>query len=305
MADKNEINPAVIPLDNLDAILAKEDPEFAKSVSEIKVDNNPEVEIETLNVDADDMQLEGDFEEQGSKPTKPLSRVSLTLKKIREGLYARKLRFQARLKMFRLAAFEFLKTQPKRIFVNAVARMTALAQLVQQLIGWLTRLSLKQKLMMVGSGVCLVGAFFALRVQLPSFDEPLLSSLSEIADHVYTFNSNADLVNLYQAFPQPQVEVLFDKMVVNLKRVTGNDNPMGAFEFYVAVDSKEAAIEIRDRQKQLSDAVQRSIESATYAELNGPTGSERLKTLIKDEVNRSLTQGWVKSVYLKTLILKP
>ncbi len=82
-------------------------------------------------------------------------------------------------------------------------------------------------------------------------------------------------------------------------------NPMGAFEFYVVMDSQDAALEVQARQKELHDRLQRAIEDQTYADLISPLGKKRVKDLLRNELNGVLTQGWVKDVLIKTMVLKP
>jgi flagellar basal body-associated protein FliL len=94
-------------------------------------------------------------------------------------------------------------------------------------------------------------------------------------------------------------------MKVNLRRTAENPNPMGAFEVIVQVDSKDTAIELRDREVELNDHLQRVFEEETFSDLETEIGKARLKTSLKRELNQKLTQGWVKDISFKTFVLKP
>ena len=80
---------------------------------------------------------------------------------------------------------------------------------------------------------------------------------------------------------------------------------MGMFEFFVELDSKDTAIEIKSREKELLDILQRTIEGESYNVLQGESGKIRLKSLIRSELNEVLNQGWVKEVYFSNIVLKP
>ncbi len=90
-----------------------------------------------------------------------------------------------------------------------------------------------------------------------------------------------------------------------MKRPKENENPMGAFEIIVLLDSKDTAIEVRDREVELHDALQRVFEDESYGELESESGKGRLKSRLKRELNAKLTQGWVKDVTFKHFIIKP
>ncbi|MCB0362097.1 MAG: flagellar basal body-associated FliL family protein, partial [Bdellovibrionales bacterium] len=114
-----------------------------------------------------------------------------------------------------------------------------------------------------------------------------------------------DVVLLDDAFPQPHYTVLLNKIVLNLRRTSGHPNPMATFMFYVRVDSTETAIEIKDRQVELLDYVQRALEEMSYEEVNGPGGRLSIKAKTRAEINRVLNQGRVLDVLIEMMITKP
>lgn len=80
---------------------------------------------------------------------------------------------------------------------------------------------------------------------------------------------------------------------------------MGAFEVVVKVDSRDSAIEVRDREVEFFDLVQRVFEAETYPDLSSKPGKIKLKARLKREMNEILSQGWVQEVSFKTFVLKP
>jgi flagellar basal body-associated protein FliL len=132
-----------------------------------------------------------------------------------------------------------------------------------------------------------------------------LKSLEHHADNVETYETAAGAESFYAAFPQEVHEFLFKKMKVNLRRTSENPNPMGAFEVVVGVDSQDTAVELRDREVEFHDMLQRLFEEELVTELDSETGKKILKGRVRKELNGKLTQGWIKEVHFKSFVLKP
>ncbi|MEO0337246.1 MAG: flagellar basal body-associated FliL family protein, partial [Pseudomonadota bacterium] len=137
-------------------------------------------------------------------------------------------------------------------------------------------------------------------------DRKMLPSLAQVADQSWSYNIKSETTPFLTAFPQPRHSFLFKKVVVNLrKRVSSLSEAMGAFEFFVEVYSKDAARELKGREVQLRDLIQRTAEQFTYESLQSEKGKERLKERIRSELNKELAQGWVKAVFIKFMVTKP
>ena len=131
-----------------------------------------------------------------------------------------------------------------------------------------------------------------------------LSSLESLADKVYDFDLS-EVLRFDAIFPPQTFSILIEKVVVNLKPGGIHLNPMGVFQIYLKVDSKKTAIQLRNMRQNVSDKIQREIEGLTYDEVTQSGGKEYLKSLIRENVNKILTQGHVQEVYFKTIIIKP
>ncbi|MEZ4872168.1 MAG: flagellar basal body-associated FliL family protein [Bdellovibrionales bacterium] len=142
-------------------------------------------------------------------------------------------------------------------------------------------------------------------IWLPILKDKPVTSFYGKAQYVGTFSSPPTLQMYHNAFPQPEYTLLLKHMVVSLKRATFETTPMAAFEFFLNLDSQDTAIEVKDREPQVLDAIQRIIEGYTYEELSTFQGLKDMKRDIRKEVNSMLNFGLVRDVYIKTKVLKP
>jgi flagellar basal body-associated protein FliL len=281
-------------VDSVDQILNAEDPEFAKGLGALRVETvDPLEAIESLtNLEEDSLPLD----------------PHLDMKPARGPRFLNRLKTQIQLKWIDLKLV--LRTLPKELLNYSLIQLRGLAQQLGLVIRNWRALSVWQKSIMICAGILAVAAIRLVEMNLrgqwiPSWRTEFLSNYEAVADKVIEFQPS-DLVLLRTALPQPEFQVLLDKFVVNLKRRPGViENPMGTFEMYIGVDSKDAAIEIRARQKELIDRVSRAVEDLTYPEATGELGSEKIKTVVKDALNKELSQGFVTRVYFRTNITKP
>lgn len=139
---------------------------------------------------------------------------------------------------------------------------------------------------------------------LPSLFLDYTGDLGLIANRVRGYDDQEQIL-LSDAFPQPFFTVLLEKIVLNLRKTSEHQNPMGAFKFYVRVDSQETAVEVKDRQIELLDSMQRALEELTYEEANGPGGKTTIKSLVRNEINRVLSQGRALEIDIEMMITKP
>lgn len=141
---------------------------------------------------------------------------------------------------------------------------------------------------------------------LPGFEIKFVPTVAADADHAWTIGENEEWDDFYSPLRHPEHVVLLDKVVVNLRRSESSDeNPMGYFEFYLELSSHDAAVEVSDRKAEVSDAVQRTAEAISYDEIITAAGKNKLKLVIRKNVNNILTQGRVRKVFYKSVILKP
>ena len=146
-------------------------------------------------------------------------------------------------------------------------------------------------------------------VWIPTLEEPVITSLSQVADAIHELESVATqgekAESFFTAFPRSPDLFLFDKFKVNLKPGPDHPNPMGAFEVVLELDSHDSAVEMQERQVEFHDLIQRDFESQTYPSMLTESGKKALKELIKSDLSQKLSQGWVEDVHFQTFILKP
>ncbi len=140
---------------------------------------------------------------------------------------------------------------------------------------------------------------------LPSMETEFLTSFAKVADEAFEYSPDEPLEEFNSPLRNPEFMIETEKVVVNLRRSEEHPNPMGFFEFYVEGTTQEAAMEMNDRSHEATDVVQRSIEEMTYDELVTPAGKNKLKTLIRKQLNSMLTKGRVRKIFIKSIVLKP
>lgn len=292
-----------ISLEDIDRILESEDPEFAKSLEDVRsVENASDVTIDASAIDESLAGEENDEKPAGGKATFK-TRIRLALQGFRR-------RLKQRLIQAARDGFVFLKTRPIEFLLYALSVTRVLIkESMVPIRAFQSASQLKRITALVLIAICLASVWVLLAnfkgTWLPQISEPILSSFESVADHVETFQPKEEGESFYSAFPQELHEFLFPKMKVNLRRTPDSPNPMGAFEVVVVLDSKDTAIEVSDREVEFFDLLQRVFEEESFADLESKLGKARLKSHLKRELNQKLTQGWAKDISFKSFILKP
>lgn len=294
-----------ISLENIDALLESEDPEFSKQLKDVaSVAPAADVVIET-STEA----VELDPSEQiDAAPTTFKGKAKLWLKNRIQALIGR---MKTGLAVAARELLIFLKTRPKEFLLFSFAMFKILLKSLWIPIKAFQAASGTKKLailtfLLLGTAAIAVGfANFKKGIWIPQINEPILNSLEDHATGVEDYTPSQQDESFYSAFPQERHEYLFNKFKVNLSRNSEHPNPMGAFEIIVLLDSRDTAIEVGDRRVEFFDLMQRALEEETFESLETEIGKSRLKSKLKRELNQKLTQGWVKDISFKTFILKP
>ncbi len=295
-----------IPLEDIDRLLESEDPEFAKSLEEVRaVTPDQDVSIEASTTDESEA-----IESDEKLAEKPESRISRLKSRIRMRWMSFRNRMRERASQFGRDAIVFLKTRPKEFLLFSIVTIKALAKQSKVPFVAFKNATKAQRIGVLVLVALMAGASWVLihnlkGVWVPSINEPILHSFESNSSEVFEFDPKEPGESFYSAFPQEQHEFLFGKMKLNLKQSPEHPLPMGAFEIIVGLDSADTSIEVRDREVELSDLIQRVFEEETFGDLSTEFGKTRLKSRIKRELNEKLTQGWVKEVHFQTFILKP
>lgn len=135
---------------------------------------------------------------------------------------------------------------------------------------------------------------------------PYLSTFETVADNKFNYASDGKVIRYSNDLLLPQHVVLINKIVVNVRPgKLSTANPMIAFDLYVRTDTNEASIEIKEREKQIQDHLQRFCEDLNYDQIQTEEGKQAWKNRMKRELNLVLNNGKVKEIFFKTLLIKP
>ena len=309
----------VISLDNINAILAEEAPEFAGEMSELEKSGS---EFQTSDQSGMGVDVDVDLSKETLKAKKDRALKKLFsnpvfkfISRLYCGVQNLFWRIVLWFKRQALSGFEvskaFAKQAPRTAFEYIKFSLSKFLTWKKS-VTWQYSQKTKGEKLLIWSFVFIAGAtsyliYFTMKQDWMSLGEKsLIPSLATVADQSWSYNIKSETTPFLMAFPQPRHSFLFSKIVVHLKkRVSSLNEAMGAFEFFVEVDSKDAARELKGREVQLRDLIQRTAEQFTYESLQSEKGKERLKERIRAELNKELAQGWVKSVFIKFMVTKP
>lgn len=169
----------------------------------------------------------------------------------------------------------------------------------------------KSKLLLQGAIVVfliaiLVAYYSFVKKTLFYKQELFMTSLEVISDKKFDTAADESKETFYNSSRIPKNIFNLKKIVVNIQPSAGSGpNPMVAFEFSLEGSSSEVLLEIKDREGEILDQVQRTVESYSFDELNDIEGKKTVSEKVRTTINRSLTLGKIRKVYIQGIILKP
>ncbi len=304
-AEASEAEENLLSLEDLDSTIAKNDPEFAAHLKDIGP--NEEMQNALFNDE-----LEYSFAEEqalwqhgdGWRPR--LAKilpfvVRLSFRWRLLGIRRKKSWAQAKISL-KSALPLFWKWLKKRAQILKTSLGASLSVFKE--------LSFKKKLGFLGL-LALLGlvGFVIYRSStkglFPPAEELFVSSLQEWSQEDYNYDPKTEVESFYESTHSARNIIVLTKMVVNLKRSpSAGVNPMGAFEFYVEGAASDVVVEIKDREIEVRDLFQRTLEDMSFDQISSAEGKQLLCEKLRKEVNKILTKGKVRRVYIKTAILK-
>lgn len=286
---------------DVDSLLAVEDPTFASAMADLKKQGGEaqaEADIDSLDIDA-------------LAREKPPGRIRLIFEWVLRPINARM--GEGHTIWTRLVSIPKLLNQGVRF---------ALIQIKNAAVGgvqWSRRqinnffgLPVKAKLTLLAAlGMGALSVFILKLTLAPKFSLNFgggifFRSFAEVADARFDYDEDEPMEDFTDPLSHPEHVMLLDKFIINLRHPRdGSANPMGLFEFYLEASNQDSAVEIKDRQGEIRDAISRNLEQMSYNELITVEGKEKLKVILRKSVNAVLTKGQVRHVYIKTIVLKP
>ncbi|HEX7676430.1 MAG TPA: flagellar basal body-associated FliL family protein [Bdellovibrio sp.] len=306
-----ENSEEVLSLDNLDSIIAEEDPEFAAGLQEITpqnighLDSDSDLEIE-YTLDYEKRQWVGMPGPRGKlvKAFPFLPYLSYKIKMKRTSMRLTWIRWKEQLihglRNLGPSILKWLKAQLGAMKSGMGEGMTAFKSF-----------SLVKKLAFVGLLVVTVGAGFvfykiATNKLIPAEQDLFLPSLDEWAQAKYQYGPEDQKESFYDSTRTAQNIMELQKMIVNIRRsASSGPNPMAAMEFYVEGTVAEVVVEIKDRESEVQDLFQRTIEDTNYDQLSSGEGKQMLCDRLRKNINKILTKGKVRRVFIKNAVIKP
>lgn len=297
----------VISLDDLDKVIDQMDPGFTDSLEGIKKEGvGDTAAIEALQVDSQvDVGTDDDSEKKNLRK-RIFAFLMTPFVRIKGWFRLRWIAFANRCRLFKDQSIQFFKHEfPERLRFYKSRLIAGIKWCGDQI----KRFMKLTKIQKIGSIVAVAliagsGYFFFQSIKgqwLPAWRNPIMASFEKHAEFVRKTGPD-DYTEFFQAFPEIEIPFLLSKIIVNLTPSPGSANPMGAFEFFLGLDAKETAIEVKDREKEVLDLVQRTVEEFTYDEVMSPVGQTRMKARIRDAINAILNQGNVTKVYINTMV---
>ncbi len=284
----------LISAEELDKIIQESDPEFSQSLAQV-IAVSP---AQGQNIDP--LDIDNILKEEASS--------FFSIKALRRKTRSFFLQIFSSVKFFFQGGYK--ETIP--ILFNrgrqSVARMMGRISEAQSTFRYL---SLKKKLMMLS--LVLLSVFLLMFLYrswtvgvIPQNSHLFVNSMEEWAAHVYTFPADEAQDNFYTSSRVKQNIMALRRAVVNLKpSATSGPNPMAFFEFFVEGNSADVVVELKDREYEVIDLVQRIMEDFTFNEIDTPEGKQLLLEKIRKEVNSLLTKGKIRKLYIKQAIVKP
>lgn len=301
----------VMSLESLDAALAEEDPEFAQSLSLI----GPDVEGASLYEEG--VELEYTLEEEqkvwdhATGLRKKLLKILPFLPKISYALKLKRTAMRLSLSKSKEKLRTWIFNSPKALLAWLKVYLQVGKSKLKMGLAAFKSYSLVKKLALVSLLLMTAGAgvvFYRLgtRGLVPKGEELFIRSMGDWASQKYQFNPRTETESFYESTRAAQNVFLMNRMVVNLRRSSESGvNPMAAFEFYVEGAAPDVVVEIKDREAEVEDLFLRTIEEMTFDQVASGEGKQELCARLRKEVNKILTKGYVRRVFIKTAIVKP
>lgn len=300
-----------LSLESLDSIIADADPEFAQSLTEIGPDESGGIEIYNEGLDLE-YTLEAETkrwkEAQGFQ--RKLIIVFPFLPKI-------SYKFKIKRTLYRLSWIKF-KEQAVYRLKNAVPLLLAWLKsqavkvkiFIHEGLDAFRAFSLFKKIALAGLIIVTGAAGYLLfrlsKGPLIPKSEFFVASMSDWAHEKYLYDPETQVEPFYDSTRTSQNILLLKKMIVNLRRSSeSGPTPMGAFEFYVEGSASEVVVEVKDREPEVYDLFARTIEEMTFDQISSGEGKKLLCDRLRHEMNKILTKGLVRRVFIKTAIVKP
>jgi flagellar basal body-associated protein FliL len=273
-------------LEQLDQIIINNDPDAIKNLEDLRT--NPELNTQTIEVFQYDELLE-----QQKRQNKIIQRF--------------RLKFALFFSWLRSLSFDYANRsliQLKNLKTNSIEAKKAFRH--RSLMWTWREKSLFWGLFALSGCLILFIYFSFIKKSLFKEQELFLGSLLTIADKTWELDPNEMNDFFYNTVRIPKNIFNLRRMVVNVRpSENSSDNPMVALELSLEATSREVLVEIKDREGEILDTVQRGLEELSYDEISASGGRDLVAEKVRNRVNAILTLGKIRYVYIVGSIFKP
>lgn len=299
----------------LDQFLAEADPQFAKDMALLGKDKNLKVEDILIDDATQELFEETELWRQAKGTSKILfkvfpamPRLSLRLKKFRHAVAVKAVALAIGAKnRAHDAVVGFFKWSKVRAKDMGKAIQVKAGESKAQL----RRTSGKRKALFLVTfifvGALLAAGYYVLQGKLIPKDKDLfIANFADLGAEITVYDPVDRQELFYDNVRSTPNLFLIPKMVLNIKASPNSgENPMLAVEFFAEGMSPEVILELKDREPYFRDMMQRRMEDYTFDFLESRPGKQDLSATLLKDLNRSLTQGQLRALRIKTIILKP
>lgn len=303
-----------VSLETLDSMILSEDPAFAgdlAEVSELPVDGSVDLEVVDLDVSDIGESLSPNPADNPWRHTIGIRKVLVMILPFLPTFWDWRYRQKNRLRFARVRAKNFIKHLGPNLLASLKKFFAAVGSFVKERQAAFGRLSRGLKLVAVGLillSALTIGFIYRSYTHgvLPADQELIMASLEEWAGASYKYDAESEMDTFYDSPRTIQNIMSLPKMIVNIKpSASSGANPMAAMEFFLEGLSPEANVEVKDRESEIRDLFQRTMEDMTFDELDSPEGKQLLTERLRENLNNVLSKGKIRRIYIKEAVIKP
>lgn len=284
-AEETEESIDLDALSEVDNLIKESDPEFEKNITEMAKDlPKDDVQIETIDL-------------------KQVAKTDSRIKRIKNQIVLIPVTIKT-------LAIDFIKGIPG--FLKLVKeKISKIFEDINEALRQFSYFDTKKKLFISGFVLlCILTVAYAYiavtRQILSPKDHLFMLSLEEMAQESFKYDPETEVEPFYESLRVSQNMIILNKVVVNIRPSThSGSNPMAAMEIYVEGTSSDVLVEIKDRESEIKDLLQRDIEEMTFDQLDSTEGKQLLLEKLRRNLNKVLTQGKIRRAFIKTIVIKP
>ena len=298
----------MMSLEHLDNLLLSEDPNFAAELAEVNsLTIDPSIDLDVVDIGQN---LDSE-QENPWRNTFGVRKFIVAIFPFLPGMWDFKYRSKVRIRFFRSQLQTFLKQAGPNSITAIKAGATGAGTSFKSKMSAFKLLSTKLKMLALmlalAAGLTFTFVYRSLtHGVLPGEKEILTASMEEWAEQNYKYDSESEMDSFYDSPRTIQNIMALPKMVVNLKpSASSGPNPMAAMEFFLEGMSPEAIVEVKDREPEVRDLFQRTIEDMSFDEIDLAEGKQLLTERLRQALNAILTSGKVRRVFIKESVVKP